>query len=109
VTKLELILLCSNFIFVILWLWQAVLLARTTRALKVANTVSASVLLVINEYKLAYATVEQMKIQCESTKSLLEATTILGDRMSAYNERLNHLTTAVRTKIERFDKTSLKV
>jgi hypothetical protein len=90
-------------------LWQAILLARTTRALESAHKVSASVLQAMQEYKLAYTTLEQMKIQVEAQKSLLDATQIIGDRLAAYNENLNHLTQAVRTKIERFDKNTLKV
>ncbi len=108
-TTLELTLLCSSIVFFILWLWQAILLARTTRALEVSNRTNAGLVLAMQEYKLVYTTLEQMKIQVEAQKSLLEATQIIGDRLAAYNENLNHLTQAVRTKIERFDKNTLKV
>ena len=108
-TTLELILLCSSILFFILWLWQALILARTTRALESAHKASASILQVLQEYKLAYTTLEQMKVQVEAQKSLLEATQIIGDRLSAYNENLNHLTSAVRTKVSRIDNTGVKM
>lgn len=95
-TTLELILLCSSILFFILWLWQALILARTTRALESAHKASASILQVLQEYKLAYTTLEQMKVQVEAQQAIVENVQTMNERISAYNFHLNEIATAVR-------------
>ena len=108
-TTLELILLYSSVTFLILWLWQALILARTTRALDSAHKASASILQVLQEYKLAYATLEQFKGLGEAQQAVIANVQTLNERISSYNERLNELNSAVRTKVERIDKNTLKL
>lgn len=103
-TTLELILLCSSILFFILWLWQALILARITRALESAHKASASILQVLQEYKLAYTTLEQFKGLGEAQQAVIENVKTMNERISSYNERLNELQSAVQTKVERLTK-----
>lgn len=103
-SNLELTLLCSSIVFLILWLWQAVLLARTTRALEVANRTNAALVLANQEYKLAYTTLEQFKTLGEAQSAVIANVQTMNERISSYNERLNELQSAVRTKLERLTK-----
>lgn len=103
-TTLEQTLLCSSIVFLILWLWQAVLLARTTRALEVSNRTNAALVLANSEYKLAYTTLEQFKELGEAQKAVIANVQTMNERISSYNERLNELQSAVRIKVERLTK-----
>lgn len=101
-TTLELILLCSNIVAIFLWLWSSVIVARTTRALEAANITNS-------KYELAYTTLEQWKVQLEVQKAMIEDLQNMNEKISAYNHRLNDLNAAVRTKVERIDKNTLKL
>lgn len=108
-TTLELTLLCSNVVFLTLWLWQALLLARTTRALEVSNRTNAGLVLANQEYKLAYTTLEQFKGLGEAQQAVIANVQTMNERISSYNERLNELNAAVRIKVERIDKNTMKL
>jgi hypothetical protein len=65
--------------------------------------------LIVEEYRLAEVMLKANVNNLEAMKNLVEAATTIGDRLSAYNEGLNHLTSAVRTKVSRVDKEGVKL
>lgn len=101
-TTLEVTLLCSSILFFILWLWSSVIVARTTRALEFANLTNS-------KHNLAYTTLEQWKAQLEVQKAMIDDLQNMNEKLSSYNHRLNDLNAAVRTKVERIDKNTLKL
>lgn len=94
-TVLELILLCSSFILFVLWLWQSILLARTTRALEAST-------LTISKYELAYTVLEQMKAQLEVQKVMIEDLQNLNEFISSNNHRITALAERMDTYFQRF-------
>lgn len=93
-TLLEQILLCSSILFLILWLWQSILLARTTRALESATLTNS-------KYELAYATLEQMKSQLEVQQIMIKDLQNLNDFISSNNHRITELAERMDTYFKR--------
>jgi hypothetical protein len=107
-SKLILFQALSGVLF-FLWLWQAWLLARAMRALKITTNSSRVLSDVIQAYDLVKAVLTGNETQLTAQKEIVDSVKILNDRLSTYNERLNELNSAVRTKVTRIDNTALKV
>jgi hypothetical protein len=95
------VLAISNIVFLFLYIHQSVFVARTSRALKTALDSQRALHLVVEEYHLAETMLKANKNNLQAMQDLVESCRTIGDRLAAYNENLNHLTSAVRTKIDR--------
>ena len=102
--------LCS--VLFILWLWQAYLLARATRMQRHLKWYKEDVLRDVKSstdfYELSKVMLEQNKVWAEQMAVLVKEFQTLNERLLAYNHRLNDLTTAVRKRAERLEKSAEK-
>lgn len=96
-------------LFFFLWLWAALLYARASRTAVIQRDIMVTIKRMYEDINLARVMLDANKHNLEAMKNLVEAVTTVGDRLSAYNEGLNHLTAAVRTKINRVDKEGIKM
>lgn len=108
-TTLERILICSNAFLFFVWLWQAYLLTKASRAASRATGLLEFMRQTNQFADLSEAVLKQNKLNCEVQGELVKDLSTLNTRLDAYNHRLNELTGAVRTKVSRIDNSGVKL
>jgi hypothetical protein len=89
--------------FVCAWAIQAFYIHKLLNQIKVMAKVHSQLLVSAAEIQLAKSTIEMSQNVFTATKLINDSVGIVGERLSGYNERLNELTSAVRTKVNRID------